>query len=180
MSERNFGRRRRGMRFRPSGGLGQGPQKNDREATQARAEVVGETTGGGPERLFERRHQSEIERAENIAAGWPREGAPAQAQPAEEKKGQFREPDLQKPALVEEEKTFAPVQVKDQPRGLVLDLDRRKRLFLLDQGRLLEIGFAELAFLFLGGLRLGRRTLPRPTRGNIFSALDLALVAALE
>lgn len=119
MSERNFGRRRRGMRFRPPGGLGQGPQKPDRDATQARAEAVGETTGGGPERLFERRHLSEIERAENIAAGLPPEGAPDQALAPEEKKGQFREPDLQKPAQVEEEKAFAPVPVKEQPRGLV-------------------------------------------------------------
>src|SRR5436190_11584171 len=104
MSERNFGRRRRGMRFRPSGGLGQGPQKPDREATQARAEVMGETTGGGPERLFERRHQSEIERAENIAAGLPPEGQHEPAPATPEAKREFREPNLQRPALVEEEK----------------------------------------------------------------------------
>ena len=40
MSDKNFSRRRRGMRFRPKGGLGQNPQKPDREAVQARAEVV--------------------------------------------------------------------------------------------------------------------------------------------
>src|SRR5581483_8833513 len=42
MSDRNFSRRRRGgMRFRPSGGLGHASQKPDREATEARAEATG-------------------------------------------------------------------------------------------------------------------------------------------
>ena len=118
MSDRNFGRRRRGMRFRPSGGLGQGPQKADHDATQARAEVIGQTVGG-PERLFERRHQSEIERAENIAAGLPAEGQPEAAPATPEAKREFREPNLQTPAQVEEEKTFKPVTVPEQPKGLV-------------------------------------------------------------
>ena len=41
MSDRNFSRRRRGMRFRPTGGLGHGQQPTDRDALQARAEAVG-------------------------------------------------------------------------------------------------------------------------------------------
>ena len=49
-------------------------RKTDRDATQARAEVVAEQ--GGDERLFEKRHAQEIERAENIAAGLPPQGAP--------------------------------------------------------------------------------------------------------
>ena len=118
MSDRNFGRRRRGMRFRPPGGLGHGPQKPDRDATQARADAVGETTGG-PERVFERRHQGEIERAEHVAAGLPPEGAPTETAPHEHAKREFREPDLDKPARVEEEKAFEPVAIKDQPKGLV-------------------------------------------------------------
>ncbi len=118
MSQRNFPRRRRGgMRFRPAGGLGQNAQKADRDATQARAEVVGETSGG-QDKLFEHRHTSEIERAENIAAGLPPEGAQAPA-PIGEEKRQFREPDLATPALVEPEKSFEPVTIKEQPRGLV-------------------------------------------------------------
>ena len=36
MSERSFSRRRRGMRFRPSGGLGHTQPHSEREATQAR------------------------------------------------------------------------------------------------------------------------------------------------
>lgn len=117
MSEKNFSRRRRGMRFRPSGGLGRGQQKPDREATQARAEATGETIA--PERVFERRHQHEIDRAENVAAGLPPEGAPAVPEPSAADKKQFREPNLQTPALVEEEKAYQPVAVKEQPKGLV-------------------------------------------------------------
>ena len=106
------------MRFRPAGGLGQGPQKNDREASQARAEVVGASTGG-PERVFERRHLTEIERAENIAAGLPPEGVPTVAATAPHEKRDFREPNLQTPAHVEEEKPFEPVAITQQPKGLV-------------------------------------------------------------
>src|SRR5271154_3823214 len=121
MSNNNFSRRRRGMRFRPKGGLGpnQNPQKPDRDATQAGAEVVAEQ--GGDERLFEKRHNVEIERAENIAAGLPPQGAPPepveQHQHGADKKD-FREPDLSKPAEVQEEK-FEPVAFKEQPKGLV-------------------------------------------------------------
>ena len=80
MSNNNFSRRRRGMRFKPKGGLSPNPQKTDRDATQARAEVVAEQ--GGDERLFEKRHNVEIERAENIAAGLPPQGAEIPQTPA--------------------------------------------------------------------------------------------------
>jgi len=118
MSDRNFSRRRRGgMRFRPSGGLGHGqPQKPDRDATQARAEAV----GGPPaqEKVFDQRHSHEIERDENVAAGLPPEGVSAETnqQPGDVKRN-FREPNLETPAEVKEE--FKPVAVKDQPRGIV-------------------------------------------------------------
>ncbi len=73
MSDRNFSRRRRGgMRFRPRGGIQQGQQQQqqpDRGASDARAEVTGQKA---PESLFDRkRHEQEIERAQNIAAGLP-------------------------------------------------------------------------------------------------------------
>jgi len=114
MSDQKFSRRRRGMRFRPKGGLGQAAQKTDREAVQARAEVVSEQ--GGNERLFEKRHHHEIERAENIAAGVP-ENTPAA--PEGEAAGGFREPNLETPAEVKEEKNFAPVVVPEQPKGII-------------------------------------------------------------
>jgi ribonuclease G len=106
------------MRFRPKGGLGQNAQKNDREAVQARAEVVSEQGGG--EHLFEKRHLHEIERAENLAAGVPEKpGATAVAEPeAMADPRAFREPNLETPEVVEE-KTFVPVTVPEQPKGLM-------------------------------------------------------------
>src|SRR5579864_6172567 len=106
MSERNFSRRRRGgMRFRPAGGLGQASQKPDREATEARAEATG--GAGASEKVYERRHAQEIERAENIAAGLPPEGLPPETASADDKsKREYREPNLERPAQVEEDKTF--------------------------------------------------------------------------
>src|SRR5215831_4428948 len=112
MSDRNFSRRRRGgMRFRPSGGLGHTSQKPDREATEARAEAVGGTAA--QEKVYERRHAHEIERAENLAAGLPPEGlpAPAPAAPPREPTPRTAAPDVEKP--------FEPVRVDDKPKGIV-------------------------------------------------------------
>jgi ribonuclease G len=61
------------MRFKPKGGLNPAHQKADREAVEARADVVSEQ--GGSDRLFEKRHVHEIERAEDIAAGLKPEAA---------------------------------------------------------------------------------------------------------
>ena len=119
MSERNFSRRRRGgMRFRPSGGLGHTSQKPDREATEARAEVVG--GAGAQEKVFERRHAHEIERAENVAAGLPPEGLPAeQPQHVDEPPAAVSDtaPATQLPPQPEEK--FEPVHVPEKPKGLV-------------------------------------------------------------
>ncbi len=121
MSDKNFGRRRRGgMRFRPPGGITPPPKKEQREAQQARAEAVGEGAVG-PDTIFDKnRFQREIERAENVAAGLPPEGArptpeqPAAAQTAGRK--DFREPDLTTPAVVkEEDAAFEPVEFKEPP-----------------------------------------------------------------
>ncbi len=118
MSNNNFSRRRRGMRFRPKGGSSPNPQKPDRDATQARAEVVAEQ--GGDERLFEKRHNVEIERAENIAAGLPPEGAEKPQTPATiPDKKDFREPHSEIPAQVQEEKEFQPVEIQQQPKGIL-------------------------------------------------------------
>ena len=115
MSDKNFPRRRRGgMRFRPSGGLGNVQQKPDRDAIEARAEAT--SPSAAPEKIYERRHANEIERAENIAAGLPPEGA--RVEPAAPDKKEFREPDLQTPALVEE-KTFEPVPIHEQSKGIL-------------------------------------------------------------
>ena len=115
MSDRNFSRRRRGMRFRPKGGLGQTPQKPDREAIQARAEVVSEQ--GGAERVFEKRHAQEIERAENIAAGLPPEGAPEPEPPPAPDKKDFREPHARHARASGGGKAFEPVAIAGTAQG---------------------------------------------------------------
>ena len=106
------------MRFRPSGGLGHTSQKPDRDATEARAEVVGGTAV--PEKVYERRHAQEIERAENIAAGLPPEGLPAEAAAAAEEKAELPpQTPAPKPMPVEEEKPFKPVTVPEKSKGIV-------------------------------------------------------------
>ena len=108
------------MRFRPSGGFNQN-QKPDRSALQARAEATGEKQ---PDSVFERaRHEQEIQRAENMAAGLPPEAPPAPAaEPSGEpegrgKRGAFRKPHPETPPEVEEEK-YEPVPLETQPTGL--------------------------------------------------------------
>ena len=65
------------MRFRPSGGLGQTP-KTDHGALEARAEATGQKPA---DTVFDKnRHEQEIERAENAAAGL----TPGQRPPAAE------------------------------------------------------------------------------------------------
>lgn len=114
MSERNFSRRRRGMHFRPSGGLS-GPKKPERQALEARAQAEAEKK---PESVYDRsRHEREIMRAENVAAGLPPEGEPTAAAAPPGKKD-FREPNMETPAEVQEE-TFTPVPLKESPQGLV-------------------------------------------------------------
>ena len=127
MSDRNFSRRRRGgMRFRPSGGFNQN-MKPDRSATEARAAATGEKQ---PDAVFESaRHDDEIARAENIAAGLPPEGEPrleqegAQQERPRDKRGAMRRVNLETAEEVAEEK-FEPVPVQSKPPTLI---DKFKR-----------------------------------------------------
>src|SRR5262245_49511046 len=118
MSEqRRFGRRRRGMHFRPTGGP-KPPKHQEREAQQARAEAVGDDQPITGERVFEpQRHAREIERAENVAAGLPPEGAPASPESEGDHRRDFRQPHLDTPAEVKEE--FAPVRIEEKPKNLL-------------------------------------------------------------
>ena len=116
MGNNNFSRRRRGMRFKPKGGLGQTQQKPDREALEARAEVVSEQ--GGAERVFEKRHATEIERAENIAAGLPPETATSA--PAGDGFTPSAGDDAPATIIAEEpEEKFEPVKIPEQPKGFI-------------------------------------------------------------
>ncbi len=101
MSDRSFSRRRRGMRFRPSGGLGHGQPNSNHEAVQARAEAVNGQPA--PERVYDPRHQQEIERAENISVGLPPEGLPVEPAETPGAKADFREPHAEPPAPQPEE-----------------------------------------------------------------------------
>ena len=113
MSNNNFSRRRRGMRFRPKGGIAPAQQKPDREAIEARADVVSEQ--GGSDRLFEKRHTQEIERAENIAAGLPPEGKIET--PAVETAVPSGPVEISAAPVAEEK--FEPVKIVEQPKGLI-------------------------------------------------------------
>ena len=104
-NNRNFSRRRRGgMRFRPSGGL---KPNLDQGATEARAELGKEKAVN--ETVYDTsRHEHEIRRSENVAAGLPPQGAP-ETEPAPTKHD-FRQPDLSAPEEAKEE--FRPVEIK--------------------------------------------------------------------
>ena len=113
MSNNNFSRRRRGMRFKPKGGLGAAQQQPDREAVEARADVVSEQ--GGSDRLFEKRHVHEIERAENIAAGLPPEGQQA---PAVAVENGWRQ-DAPETVAAATQETYEPVKLVEPSKGLI-------------------------------------------------------------
>jgi len=115
MNNNNFSRRRRGMRFKPKGGLAPNPQKTDREANQARTEVV--TEQGGAERVFEKRHLQEIERAENLAAGLPPDSKPETAPVEISSEPVAIESAAANPAAPEP--AYQPVKMVEAPMGLI-------------------------------------------------------------
>jgi len=90
------------MRFRPPGGINQAP-KPDREATEARADVASES--GGQDKVYDRRHAQEIERAENVAAGLPPDGLPQKAEPSQ------KDSPVQSPRSAAPEKPYEPVPI---------------------------------------------------------------------
>src|SRR5688572_22708436 len=137
MSDRNFSRRRRGgMRFRPSGGKGQGQgqgqQRDNRAANEARQDALTDQPSTPSEEVFDARHDKEIERAENVAAGLPPDTRPEDIEGEDVHRG-FRQPHLDTPEHVEEEpedvaaaaeapeeqEEFKPVPVPDKPQGLL-------------------------------------------------------------
>ena len=120
MSNR-FSNRRGGPRhFRPSGGLNPNA-KPDRAAAMARLAATVGAASSGDESVFARsRHEHEIRRSENIAAGLPAEGeVQASSKPAG--RHDYREPNLETPEEVnaEEAGEFTPVEVKERPKGLM-------------------------------------------------------------
>jgi ribonuclease G len=118
---KRFGRRRRGMHFKPSTSGPKPGKHQEREAQQARAEVVNENVPITGEAVYERsRYQKDIERAENVAAGLPPEGAQTEpvAPGAEGKRTDYRAPNLDTPAEVTE--SYEPVTIDaERPKNLL-------------------------------------------------------------
>jgi ribonuclease G len=126
MNERSFSRRRRGgQRFRPSRAYKGQSFRPEPAALEARAEAVGDKPV--EELIFDsRRHEKEIQRAENRAAGLadqtPPAPEPAAAAPPDHKHD-FREPHVDTPAQVQEEgPEFQPVELPPPAPGLVESL----------------------------------------------------------
>lgn len=121
MNDKKFGGRRRrgGMRFRPSGGAGHRSKQKERQARDARAEIlVSDTTE--EEKVFDERHEKEVIRAENVAAGLPPEGNAQQHELEQNQvdatEGGFRKPHMDVPAEVQEDDAnFHPVAVAEKP-----------------------------------------------------------------
>ena len=112
---RSFSRRRRGgLRFRPAGGLKPGP---DQGATEARAELGTDQKTVNDTVYDTSRHEHEIRRAENVAAGLPPQGAPEAEEPGD-KKHDFRQPDLT-PLPPPGQEQYKPVEIKPQGQGIV-------------------------------------------------------------
>jgi ribonuclease G len=125
MNERSFSRRRRGgQRFRPSGAAKGQSFRPEPAAAEARAEAMGDKPA--EELIFDsRRHEKEIQQAENRAAGLAEETPPAPEPAAAppDHKHDFREPHAGAPAQVQEEgPEFQPVKLPPQPQGLVESL----------------------------------------------------------
>ena len=125
MSDRHFSRRRGGpQRFRPSGGLAARTAKPDRDALEARAEAVGDKTDS--DSVFDKsRHEREILRAENLAAGLPEDAVDRDRDEVEAEEAEAVEDKLAPivpipVAIAAPKKKFEPVRVPDpKPQGLV-------------------------------------------------------------
>ncbi len=105
------------MRFRPASGMAPVSKQDQREATQARAEAISDNTM--TDRVYEQRHVTEIERAENLAAGLPPNITDEQIQLQSEA---VETPAVAEPvpeSAPEPEKPFTPVPVVEPSRGVV-------------------------------------------------------------
>ena len=97
------------MRFRPS------PNAQPKKVViEAKPDSTMETLGQN-QRIFDKSRVGEIERAENVAAGLPPDGAPATT--VEQGKKGYREPHLDTPEEVKED--FKPVEIEQKPRNLL-------------------------------------------------------------
>lgn len=105
------------MRFRPANGIGQVSKKDQREATQARAEAISDNTM--TDRVYEHRHDAEIQRSENIAAGLPPATADEQIEEATAKPNKEAPPTPPPATRKQDDKDFTPVNVIEEDKGMV-------------------------------------------------------------
>jgi ribonuclease G len=146
MSHQSFKRGRGPLRFKPQRGLGtpNSSGNSSRAATNARAEVIGSKSA--KEGVFDRRrHEAEIHRAENLAAGLPEdstdtvEDIPASAAGRDQR---FRTPDLSKPEEITEDheqsesansaakRERAPKTLMEKARAAVKNVVRKVKQFI--------------------------------------------------
>ena len=118
MSQQTFKRGKVPMRFKPTRGIG-APNPN-RSAANARMEAIGEKAV--EERVFDiRRHESEIRRAENRAAGLPEDtiDAPEVNLTKNGRDQTYRSPDLSRPEEAHEEPAEQAPKPPREPKGLI-------------------------------------------------------------
>jgi ribonuclease G len=97
------------MRFRPS------PNAQPKKLViEVKPDSTAETLGQN-QRVFDKSRLGEIERAENVAAGLPPEGATAA--PVDQGKKGYREPHLDTPEEVKED--FKPVEIEERPKNII-------------------------------------------------------------
>jgi len=106
------------MRFRPGAGMGKVSKKDQREATQARAEAISDNTMTA--RVYDQRHNTEIDRAENVAAGLPPDATDEQVEiKAETASTPSSNEKTENPLVTETDKPFEPVAVTEPNQGVV-------------------------------------------------------------
>jgi ribonuclease G len=125
MSQHTFKKNRGPMRFKPSRGLG--APKPNRAATHARHDAMGEKTH--EEKVFDRRrHEAEIRRAENLAAGLPEDTQELAEEITSDGRDQrFRAPDLSRPDEVTDENV--PTDSEDEDSGETRGSQEPKTLY---------------------------------------------------
>ena len=130
MNERNYSGRRKGaMRFRPSRGMGTSGNRPDRAASEARAQAL---SAEPPEEHFfdDAKHQREIDRAENVAAGLPPDTKPKPEtqhprRGGRSRRGNPRQQSSNKSEPVAPQAEFKPVPLKEPPPKTIVDSIRQ-------------------------------------------------------
>jgi len=145
MSQQTFKRGKGPMRFKPTRGLG--APNPSRAATNARLEALGEKNTD--ERVFDvRRHESEISKAENRAAGLPEDAqdAPEENVSSAGRDQSYRSPDFARAADAAEDddattatpKPPAPKGIFEKARAAVKEVVKKVRRLIKPEEKLIK------------------------------------------